>query len=95
VGFQVQSYYRIPTKFFVAQQAPLELNFGMLSSTNIASPIEFPKASEIRIRTVSNKTSGKKLSLSYRVNQPTAVTGNGRTRRQFLSLRSFYFIFTI
>jgi integrase len=60
----------------------------MLSSTDIASPIEFPKASGIRIGAVSNKTNGKKFSFSYRVNLPAAMTGNGRVQKQFLSLRS-------
>ena len=64
----------------------MALNFGMLSSTDIASPIEFPKASGIRIGAVSNKTDGKKFSLSYRVNLPAAMTGKGRVQKQFSSL---------
>ena len=64
----------------------MALNFGMLSSTDIASPIEFPKASGIRIGAVSNKTNGKKFSFSYRVNLPAAMTGNGRVQKQFSSL---------
>ena len=47
-------------------------------SRGIASLIEFPKASGIRIGAVSNKTNGKKFSLSYRVNLPAAMTGKGR-----------------
>ena len=58
----------------------------MLFSTGIASPIEFPKASGIRIGAVSNKTNGKKFSLSYRVNLPAAMTGKGRVQKQFSSL---------
>ena len=58
----------------------------MLFSTGIASPIEFPKASGIRIGAVSNKTDGKKFSLSYRVNLPAAMTGKGRVQKQFSSL---------
>ena len=52
----------------------------MLFSRGIASPIEFPKESGIRIGAVSYKTAGKKFSLSYRVNLPAAMTGKGRVR---------------
>ena len=56
------------------------IGFSMLFSRGIASPIEFPKESGIRIGAVSYKTAGKKFSLSYRVNLPATITGKGRVR---------------
>ena len=66
----------------------MALNYGMPASASIASPIEFPKASGIRIGAISKKTDGKSFSFSYRVNLPAAMTGKGRVQKQFSSLRA-------
>ena len=59
------------------------IGWSMPLSRGIASLNEFPKASGIRIGAVSNKTDGKKFSLSYRVNLPAAMTGKGRMQKQW------------
>lgn len=49
--------------------------------------IEFPKGSGITIRPIANRTSGEAYGQSFIVTLPGKLTGNGRERRQFTTLR--------